>query len=245
MASSDTRGRWGPVLRYAFGGVLLLFTVAAASTGAQWYLPLIGFCMALIFILGRRRIFRPAVNRSGHEIVCRYIPWYEGNAYILNLLIPLMGVAAVGAGFAPGNPAWLRYVGIILLVLVPLFVFSALRMWHRCVLRISPSMLIVSLAAPKDQLTEIRRECVLSIEPTPSLNGQSGSSPQVEISYRTGDLNGHATKKVLLGPQLTVQPINLLNALIAWKDGDNGNANELLDLVERILRRSGEKPTLH
>lgn len=236
MASSETTGRWGRVLRYTFGGVLLLVTVVATWVGAQWYLSLIGFCTALIFILGRRRIFRPGVNRSGHEIVCRYIPWYEGNAYVLNLLIPLMGVAAVGAGYAPGNPAWLRYGGIILLVLTPLFVFSALRMWRRCVLCISPSVLTVRLAAPKDELTEIRRECVLSIEPKIYPNGMSGQSLQVEIAYRSADLNSDTTKTVLLGLQLSVQPVNLLNALVAWKDGDNDNPSELLDRVERVLR---------
>lgn len=236
MASSETTGRWGPVLRYTFGGVLFLVTAVATGAGAPWYLSLIGFCTAIIFILGRRRIFRPGVNRSRHEIICRYIPWYEGNAYVLNLLIPLMGVAAVGAGYAPGNPAWLRYAGIILLVLTPLFVFSALRMWRRCVLRISPSALTVRLAAPKDELTEIRRDSVLSIEPKIYPNGMTGQSLQVEIAYRAADLNSDTTKTVLLGLQLSVQPVNLLNALVAWKDGDNNNPSELLDRVERVLR---------
>lgn len=235
MASSETTGRWGRVLRYSFGGGLLLVAVVAAWAGAHWYLSLIGFCTAFIFILGRRRIFRPGVDRSGHDIVCRYIPWYEGNAYVLNLLIPLLGVAAVGAGSAPGNPAWLRYAGVILLALTPLFVFSALRMWRRCVLRISPSVLAVRLAAPKDALTEIRREDVLSIEPTIHPSGISGQSPQVEIVYRAAGPNSDTTKAVLLGLQLSVQPVNLLNALVAWKDGNTDDPGELVDRVERVL----------
>lgn len=44
------------------------------------------------------------------------------------------------------------------------------------------------------------------------------------------------TKTVLLGLYLSVQPINLLNALVAWKDETNHNPSELLDRIERILR---------
>ncbi|MHC1406247.1 hypothetical protein ACYJ3A_16720, partial [Mycobacterium avium subsp. paratuberculosis] len=93
MPNSEASGRWGRVLRYAFGVALLLVTVVATSAGVRWYLSLIGFCTALLFVLGRRRIFRPGVNRSGNEIVCRYLPWYEGNAYVLNVLVPLLGAA--------------------------------------------------------------------------------------------------------------------------------------------------------
>lgn len=233
MANAQTSGKWGRILRYAFGGAMCLMAVVAMSVGVQWYLSLIAFCTALIFILGRRRIFRPGVNRSEDEIACRYIPWYEGNAYVLNVVVPALGVASVGAGLTPGNPAWLRFTGVMLLVLTPLFVFSAVRMWRRCLLRITPSALTVRLAAPKDELTDIRRDCVLSIEPKIVPNGVSGQSLQVEIAYRAADLT---SKTVLLGLQLTVQPINLLNALLAWKDGAFDPPSELLDRVERILR---------
>jgi hypothetical protein len=236
MAGGGAKRRWRRVLRYTFGGALLLAAVVATRVGVHWYLSLGVAATSGIFILGRRRIFRPGVNRSGDEIICRYFPWYEGNAYVLNLLVPLMGVAGIAAGFAPGNPAWLRCTGIILLVLTPLFVFSAVRMWRRCRLCISPSALTVRLAAPKDELTEIRRECVLSIEPKIVPNGVSGQSLQVEIAYRAADLSSNMTKTVLLGLQLSVRPINLLHALIAWKDGANDNPSELLDRVERVLR---------
>lgn len=233
MANAQTSGKWGRILRYAFGGAMCLMAVVAMSVGVQWYLSLIAFCTALIFILGRRRIFRPGVNRSEDEIVCRYLPWYEGNAYVLNVLVPALGVASVGAGYAPGNPGWLRFTGITLLILTPVFVFSAVRMWRRCLLAISPSALTVRLAGPKDELTEIRRDCVRGIEPKIVPNGVNGQSLQVEIAYRAADLT---SKTVLLGLQLSVQPINLLNALLAWKDGASDTPSELLDRVERILR---------
>lgn len=235
MANGATSGRWARIARYTFGGALCVVTVVAARAGVHWYLCLIGFCVALMFILGRRRIFRAGLYRSGDEIVCRYFPWYEGNAYVLNVLVPALGVASVGAGYAPGNPVWLRFTGIILLVLTPIFAFSAVRMWRRCLLSISPSALTVRLATPKDELTEIRRDSVLSIVPKTVPNGVSGQSLQVAVAYRTADLSSD-TKTVLLGLQLSVQPVNLLNALVAWKNGAHDNPSELLDRIERVLR---------
>jgi hypothetical protein len=38
------------------------------------------------------------------------------------------------------------------------------------------------------------------------------------------------------GLQLTVQPDNFLNALLAWKDATTDDPRELLDRIERILR---------
>ncbi|AFS16802.1 MULTISPECIES: hypothetical protein [Mycobacterium] len=235
MINGETSGQWRRGLRYIFGAALLLLAAVATSVGVQWYLSLIAFCAALMFILGRRRIFRAGVTRAGDEIICRYIPWYEGNVYVLNVLFPLLAVAGIGAGSAPGNPAWLRFIGILLLVLTPIFVSSAVCMWRRCLLCISPSVLTVRLTAPKEELTEISRECVVSIEPKIVPNGVSGQSLQVAISYRATGLSSES-KTVLLGLQLTIQPINLLNALIAWKDGAHENPCELLDRVEGILR---------
>jgi hypothetical protein len=236
MADSGVKGRWGRVLRYAFAGFLLLFTVVATLTGVQWYWSLIGACTVSLLVLGRRRIFRPGVTRTADEIVCRYIPWYEGNAYFLNVGLPLIGVAMVAAGFTPGNPAWLRYGGYILLGVMPLIVFSVVSMWRRCSLRISPSALTVRLAALKDGPIEIRREHVKSITPKMVPNSANGvPSLQVEIAYRPADLSTDTTQTVLLGLQLTVVPDNLLNALIAWKDATHDNPSELLDRIERIL----------
>lgn len=49
-------------------------------------------------------------------------------------------------------------------------------------------------------------------------------------------VGGDATKTLLLGLRLTVQPVNLLNALVAWNDGAHDNPSELLDRIERTLR---------
>jgi hypothetical protein len=236
MAGSGTKGRRGRVLRYTFGGALGLLAVVDTLTGIQWYWSVVMLCGAILLILGRRRIFRPGVTRTSDEIVCRYLPWHEGNAYFLNVALPLMGIASIAAGYAPGNPAWLRYTGIMLLGVTPLCTFAAVRMWRRCFLRISPSALTVRLAAPKDKPTEIRRERVESITPKIVPNGVSGESLQVEIAYHPADLSTDATKTVVLGLQLSVQPINLLHALVAWKDATHYDPGELLDRIEGILR---------
>jgi hypothetical protein len=203
-------------------------------------------CVAFLIILGRRRIFRAGVSRTADEVVCRYIPWYEGNAYFLNLALPLIGVAMVAAGYAPGNPKWLPYGGYILLCLMPLIVFSVVSMWRRCYLRIAPSALAIRLAGPKDQGTEISRELVESITPKMIPNSVNGlPSLQVEIAYHSEDSSSDAPKTVLLGLQLTVQPANLLNALLAWKQRTDDVPSELLDRVERLLKGDSVPTVLH
>jgi hypothetical protein len=208
----------------------------ATRTGLQWYWSLVVFCVACLIILGRRRIFRAGVSRTADEIVCRYIPWFEGNASFLNVGLPLIAVASIAAGFAPDNPAWLRFTGIILLGLTPICTLAAVRMWRRCFLRITPSALTVRLAAPKDGPIEIQREHIQSITPKMVPNGVSGESLQVEIAYHTTDSSSDTTKTVMLGLQLTVQPINLARALVVWKDATHDDPGELVDRIDRILR---------
>jgi len=234
MVSVKARNRRRRLLRYAFGGAMLLLAGIGVLIGAPWYLSLIVAVAASGIIIGRRRIFRSGVSRSGDEIVCRYVPWYEGNAYGAVVLIPLMGVAMVGAGDAPGYPVWLRFGGIILLVLTSLTLDGTIRMWRRSLLRITPSALTVRLAERGSKLTDIRREQIASIQPKTVLLAYS-EALQVAIAYQAADL-GSGTKTVLLGLQLTVQPVDLLHALVAWKDGADENPSELLDRVEQLLR---------
>lgn len=236
MAGSAPNGRWGRVLRYTFAAFLCLLAIVDSRVGFPWYGTVVILCTAVGFVLGRRRIFHPGINHAAGEIVCRYVPWYEGNAYFLCLLLPLMGIATLMAGRDPEYPTGLQVGGIVLLVLTPLFVHSLERLWRRCLLCISPSALTVRLVARGAELTEIRREHVESITPMIVTNGVGGQSLQVEISYHCPDSSSNQTETVLLGLHLTVQPINLLNALVAWKDATNEDPDELLDRIEQILR---------
>jgi hypothetical protein len=237
MAGGGAKSRWKRVPRYTFGGALFLVAGINVLVGSAWYLSLGVAVTAGIIVVGQRRIFRAAVNRSGEEIVCRYLPWYEGNAYSTLVLIPLMGVAMVAAGCASGYPAWLRVGGIILLLgVTPLTVYGIVRMWRRSLLCITPSTLTVRLAERGSELTEIQRELVESIEPTLVPLSVSAKSLQVAITYRPVDAGSGSAKTVILGLRLSVQPINLLHALVTWKDGANDNPSELLDQVERVLR---------
>jgi hypothetical protein len=236
MAGGAAKSRWGRVLRYTFGGAVFLLVGINVLVGSPWYLCLIGAVFGGMIIVGQRRIFRIAVSRSGDEIVCRYMPGYEGNAYIALVLVPLMGFAAIAAGSAPGSPALLRWVGIVLLGVTLLIVDGIVRIWRRSLLCITPSTLTVRQAERRSELTEIRRELVESIEPKRVPQAVSGTSLQVAIVYWPFGVGIDATKTVMLGLQLTVPPVNLLNALVAWKDGVNDNPSELLDRIERILR---------
>jgi len=130
----------------------------------------------------------------------------------------------------------LRFTGFLLLGVIPLTIWGVVRMWLRSLLCFSPSILTVRLAERGSELTEIRREQVQSIEPKLVPLPPRAQALQVEITYRPVDISGGATKTVLLGLRLTVQPVNLLNALVAWKDGAHDNPSELLDRIERILR---------
>lgn len=167
--------------------------------------------------------------------MCRYVPWFEGTSYFAFLLLPVIAVASLSAGFASGNPTWLRFVGFGLLGITPIGMYSVVSMWRRCILIFSPSALAIRTAAPKDVLTEVPRHRVRSIAPKFVPNGVSGGSLQVEIVYETSDSNAD-TKTVLLGLQLSVQPQNLLDALVAWKDATGDDPNELLDRIEGILQ---------
>ncbi|BBZ12322.1 hypothetical protein MBRA_25170 [Mycobacterium branderi] len=100
----------------------------------------------------------------------------------------------------------------------------------------------MQLGGRGSEMTEIRRECVDSIEPKMVPIG-AFQSLQVAITYRPIDSGTGSTKTVLVGPppgpeaiQLSVQPNNLLDALVAWKDATNESPSALLDRIERILR---------
>ncbi|OBK58199.1 hypothetical protein A5653_08350 [Mycobacterium colombiense] len=239
MAGGGAKGGWGRVLRYSFGGFLYLAAGINVLVGSTWYLPLgVAVTGAIILIGGQRRIFRPGVSRNGDEIICRYIPWYEGNAYIALVLVPLLGVASLAAGYAPGNPAWLRFIGILILAVTPLTGYGIVRMWRRCLLGITRTALTVRLPQRKSESTEIRRELVESIEPKFIPQPRGGRSLQVAIAYRPVDAGGDTAKTVMLGLRLSVPPVNLVNALTAWRDGARDDPSELLDRIEGILRGS-------
>ena len=218
-----------------FAGILALVMVIATHAGMQWYWSLIGVCTVCVLVVGRRRIFRPGVKRTADTVVCRYVPWFEGNVYVLNVVLPLMGLGMIIAGVEPGNPAWLPFGGIILLCLTPLFILAALRMWRRCTLVISASTLTVRSVDSKNDVTEIPREYIQAITPKMIRNSVNGvPALQVEISYCATGPSCEVARTVLLGLQLTVQPKDLLNALTAWKAASS-NSCGLLDRVDRLL----------
>lgn len=236
MASGEKKSRTGAVLKYGFGGALLMGAAGNVLIGSPWYLPLGIAATAGIIMLGQRRVFRPGVTRVDDEIVCRFLPWYEANSYVLLVFVPLLGVAAVGAGSTSGHPVWVRYVGIFLLGVALLMAYAGVRMWRRSVLRISPDALFVRLAVLGSQPTEIPRQDVQSIQPRTVPNPVSGTSLQTQITYRPTHPSDDAAKTMQIGAQLTVQPEDLASALVVWNDGADDEPSELMDRIERILR---------
>lgn len=236
MVDRGTSGRGRRWLRSAASAALCLAAVWAVSRGLHWYWATFIVSLAFVIAIGRRSIFRIGVSRTPYDIVCRYIPWYEGSAYFLLAGLPLIAVAMISASYDPPNPVWLRFGGIILLVLMPVVVYSYVTIWRRSSLQISPSALTVRLAASKDGPVDIPREHVRSITPKLVPNSVSGAKAlQVEISYDPSNPNC-ASSSVLLGLQLTVQPNNLLDALLVWRAAVEADPRDLMDRVEHILR---------
>jgi hypothetical protein len=149
--------------------------MVAALQGFPWYFAVVLLLGTIFMTMGRRRIFRAAVNRGDGEIFCRFIPWYEGNAYFVTLALPIIAVASLCAGFASGNSAWLPFTGLVLLAGSPPFAFVTVRNWRRCFLRITPSTLTARL--PKGDAIEIQRELIESIAPKAFSNGMDDDWP--------------------------------------------------------------------
>lgn len=246
----------------AVGVSFLALAVSAVIAGAPWYTGLSVASIALMATLGYGWKFRPAVTRSAGEVVCRYLPWLEGNAYGLLVALPAMGLGAVLLGNEPGADSRFRFGGYFLLAWTPAAVFRVVRMWRRSLLRITPSTLTLGVSASGSGVVEIRREDVTAITVTPT-RVVSVSDLQVRIDYFApvdddedwcgedwceeddcGDRTGIRT--VVIGPtpsswepalQLTVQPTNLGRALTLWRESTEADPVALLDEIEHILRR--------
>jgi hypothetical protein len=231
--------RWR-VAGYIFGGTLCLLAVGNLWVGSPWYLVVGVLCGATMIMIGQRRIFRSGVSRTPSEVVCRYIPWYEGSAYMLSLLLPLFAISMIAAGGDPDYPAWPRLAGIVLLCVMPLILWGLIRTWRVSVLRISPFSLTMRLATPAAEFIHVGREHVESIAPKVAPDPVNGRSLRAEITYHCPNDSGDntTTETVLLGLYLTVRPHNLVNALITWKNAttDEEDPNQLLDRIEQILR---------
>ncbi|MDR3664359.1 MAG: hypothetical protein P4L86_28915 [Mycobacterium sp.] len=239
------KSNWGRMLRYILGAGACLLAGINVLIGSAWYISFIIGVAGVGLIYGSgRRTFRAGVSRTGDQIVCRYIPWYEGNAYVFGILLPLMGIAGIAAGSAPGHPpAWLWYGGIVLLCISALLIAVTVFIWRRSLLRFTPSELTLRLAERGSELTDIPREHVKSIEDKLVPNASAGTeSLQVEVVYYPVGVSNGTTKTVMLGTYLSVQPINLANALVAWKEGAYSDPSELMDRIEGILRGRSTVP---
>ncbi len=239
MTGSDKSGRWGQVLRYGIAALLLLLTAVAVLRGGRWYETAILAIPALIIVIGSgRRIYRPAVSRSGDQIVCRYIPWFESLVYGCGILLPTIGVAGWAMGSDPGYPRLFRYSGIFLVCLGALLLASFLRAWRLSRLCITPTTLTIRLPLIRPPVslrgtTEIRREQVLSIAPKIVEMNLGVKIFKTEMVFRPDGVDDATT--IALGQQFTVDPMNLLGGLLAWKDGADDDPSELMDRIEAIL----------
>mgnify|MGYP000125436711 CR=1 FL=1 len=240
MTGSDKSARAGRVLQYGMAALLLLLAAVSVLGGGRWYETAIMVIPALMFLVGSgRQNYRSAVNRSGQEITCRFIPWFEPLVYGCGILLPAIGIAGFFMGTDPGYPRWFRYTGIFLVCLGALLAASFLRAWRMSRLCITPTTLTIRLPLirPPASLrgpTDIRREQVKSIEPKIVRMNMGVQILRVVMVFQAEGADD--TTNVLLGPQFTVDPMNLLGGLLAWRDGADDDPSELMDRIEGILR---------
>lgn len=238
------------VLGYLLGGAMLVLAAMVAADRAPLYL-VAGLAAAGVLVLlgsvtflGNRRVLPVGVTRDGDTVVCRYIPWYELNSLTIFVVTPVIGITAVAAGSAPGKPVWLTLFGLLILGSVVWTGYFVVRMWQRCLVTFSPSSLTVRLPARGSQLTQIPRSRIESITAADAEVGAAFAPvtvSQVAITYQGAD-QSTGTTTVLLGPppgktalQVSVQPTNLYNALLAW-NGAEPDDSGLMDRVEKLLR---------
>lgn len=246
-----TRRRLPTLLRITLAVVVLAGTVVAVAQGQRWYAIVQGLALGLGLLIGFGRLFRAGVSRTATEVVCRFVPWFEGNFYLMCVFLPLIGVAAVamanaGDSFRSLGPGLTRFFGIAFLLVTPLVVWGVARQWKRCRLGIGRSALTIGVVKPGPTPIQITREDVEDITTEIVTPGTQSviKVPQVSIVYRSAD-PGAPVKTIQIGPniansresglQLSVEPDKLARGLTAWKDG-RADDTELLGRVEAILQ---------
>jgi len=236
------------VLTNVVGVIMVVLGVVAAANGWGWFFLLFGLSLGLIFMFGfpQSRVLKAGISRTP-EIVCRYVPWFQGDFYVL-VALPLLAISGMGLGLSKGWDAENivgAIAGIVLLALAVSGFRSQARLWRRCRLRIGQSELAIEVIKAGAAPIVIPREAVQAINTKIVDVGGVDGSPTRYVALVYGGGGGQpetihiGRQKAESGLLLSVKPQNLERALMAWKDGGSDDP-ELLDRVEAILRgRSG------
>jgi len=245
------RGRVASVLRNtlvvltnAVGVIMVVLGVVAAANGWSWFFLLFGLSLGLMFMFGfpQSRVLRAGISRTP-EILCRYVPWFQGNFYVL-VALPLLAISGTGLGLTTGWDAENivgAIAGIVLLALAVSGFRSQARLWRRCRLRIGQSELAIEVIKAGAAPIVIPREAVQAINTKIVDDGGIDGSKTRYVALVYGGGGGQpetihiGRQKAESGLLLSVKPQNLERALAAWKDGGSDDP-ELLDRVEAILR---------
>lgn len=236
-----------PAVSCSAAGYVFLLLASISALLRNWYgaVGLVVGGVALLLV-GRGRVYRPAVTRGPDGITCRYNPAREGSTYLLLIAMPGMLL------YMLGQPTrWLRLIAVAGFALVAVGVLISVREWRRCLLRITPSSLTVAVPAHRYALTEIPRERILSITGGTGARRNGDTGPVTQIAYLPMDSSPGVASTVLIGPTntnkamwVTVEQADLLAALQAWQGGDARDP-ALLDRVEALLRGGAANPGLH
>jgi hypothetical protein len=220
--------------RYIVGELLLLFGLLGAFHGLDGSLVGVLVAVAVLIIIGPRRIFKIGISRVGEHILCRYTPWWEGDSYRI-LAIPLLGLSAVSTIGKSEYPLWFKIAGALLLAATARVIRNIVVMRRNSYFDISPDLLRMRLASTDGKYLEIPRDCLQSITSVRIPAAYSNGFLQLQMTYQSPDSEVLTTPR--FGVQFTVPVHALAQGLAVWKAAPADDPpTEIMDLVERALR---------
>ena len=150
----------------------------------------------------------------------------------------MVGAATVAAGRGPSDSMWISVPGWLILTLGLVFALhTVLQCANRLIL--TPSLLTVRILHRR---YDIPRERVIGLTPRTLTFTVAGRNPlHFDLVYAP---DGGGTNRMLmfLDMQFSVEPANLAQALLAWKNADPTEAG-LMDRLEAILRAGVDDTT--
>ena len=153
------------------------------------------------------------------------------------VLLPLLAITTIAIGSVPGNPAWLRYGGYAMLVILTPIVLILLGLTFTGRVRFTSDVLSVSSLGRR---VDLRRGQVQAITPRTVARGITGQPTlHFDLAYTRPSGGRDATGAVYwLDTQCSVEAADLLAALKIWYDRDPTDPT-LIDRIDAKRLRAG------
>jgi len=196
-----------------------------------WFaIALFGCSLLLTTVPAAVPVIRVGISRTPDEIVCHYVPWYQGTFYqTVGIILLFPSCLALGV-------SGLEIVAVIPALVLGGFLLRQQARRRRSQLRIGRSELAVSVGAVSAPAPIVIPRGAIQAIDTKRVDVGEGTRKQLSLVY--GGV-GAQPETIKIGPgtsqDLSVKLQNLERALAEWKNGSTGDP-ELLDRVETLLR---------